>query len=187
MAERDLERRLIEILRANAWFMQLLAAARACEPPDWLVGAGVVRNTVWDYLHGYTAPTPLADVDLAFFDRHDLRPERDSEVQEQLRAQFDAPWEATNQAAVHTWYEQQFGYAVLSADGVDTWPETAACVGVRLLLNGELLVVAPCGLDDLLGLVHRRNPRRVSVEQYRRRLREKAIGQKWPQVRVIEE
>jgi hypothetical protein len=37
--------------------------------PDWFVGAGAIRNTVWDYLHGYTVPTPLADVDVAFLGR----------------------------------------------------------------------------------------------------------------------
>lgn len=28
------------------------------------------------------------------------------------------------------------------------------------------LNVAPCGLGDLLGMVHRRNPARVTVEEY---------------------
>jgi hypothetical protein len=33
--------------------------------------------------------------------------------------------------------------------------------------------------------VHRRNPERVSVEQYERRLRIKRISEHWPHVRVL--
>src|SRR5688500_10819624 len=98
------------ILRANRWFMDVLAVVRVCDPPDWLVGAGVLRSVVWDHLHGYTTPTPLADVDVVFFDPADLRPERDAAVQAVLAAQWPAvPWEATNQAAVHLWYPRYFG------------------------------------------------------------------------------
>jgi hypothetical protein len=32
------------------------------------------------------------------------------------------------------------------------------------------VIVAPLDLDDLLGLVHRINPARVSIEEYERRL-----------------
>ena len=46
-----------------------LARGTCVDLPDWFVGAGAIRNTVWDYLHGYTVPTPLADVDVAFLGR----------------------------------------------------------------------------------------------------------------------
>jgi hypothetical protein len=152
----------------------------------------VIRNVVWDHLHGYREPTPCKDVDLAFFDPHDLRPERDEEVQRQLAAQLPGvPWEVTNQAAVHLWYERVFGYTVppvtSTADGVGTWPETVTNIAVRLQPDDSLLVVAPSGLDDLFKMILRRNPRRVSLMEFQRRLRDKAIQQKWPQVRVIEE
>ncbi len=172
--------------------MEILRAARDCDPPDWLVGGGVIRNLVWDYLHGYSRPTPLKDVDLAFFDPGDLRPERDVEMQRRLETRLPAiPWEASNQAAVHLWYAGVFGYAVpplnSSADGVATWPETVTSIAVRLWPADRLEIVAPLGLSDLFELILRRNPRRVSVEEYRRRLQEKAIQEKWPQVIVIEE
>jgi hypothetical protein len=31
----------------------VLRAARTCNPPEWVVGAGVLRNLVWDHLHGF--------------------------------------------------------------------------------------------------------------------------------------
>ena len=90
---------------------------------------------------------------------------------------------------MHLWYPAKFGYEVeplgSTADGVATWPETATCVGVRLERDDRITVVAPHGLDDLLGLVLRRNPTRVSVEEYERRLRTKRVTERWPRVRVL--
>lgn len=184
-------RALEQIIRSHPQFWSWLEAARDCAPPDWYIGAGALRSVVWDALHGYRQPTPCRDIDLAFFDPHDLRPARDQEVQAQLLARRpDLPWEATNQAAVHLWYPSVFGYAVepllSSVDGIGTWPETATSVGVRLQPDGALLIAAPCGLDDLLGMVLRRNPRRVSPAEFRRRLREKPIRQRWPRVQIID-
>jgi hypothetical protein len=181
--------RVEEIVRSTPWMMDALAAARAVDAPDWLIGAGAVRTAVWDSLHGFDQPTPLADIDLAFFDPADLSEDHERAVEDALRAELPgAPWDATNQAAVHLWYEDRFGHAVeplsSTAEGVATWPETATCVGVRLEHDDRLELVAPHGLDDLLGLVHRRNPLRVSVEEYERRLRSKGICERWPRVRV---
>ena len=44
--------RLRDVLRATPWLMEALRAARAVDPPDWLLGAGAVRTAVWDHLHG---------------------------------------------------------------------------------------------------------------------------------------
>ena len=186
----DMEQRLRRILLANAWFSEVLTAVSACDPPDWYVGGGVIRSLVWDHLHGYTQPTPLNDVDVAFYDPDDLSPERDQAVQDQLTDRLPGvPWEATNQAAVHLWYEDAFGYAVpplqSTEEAIGTWPETATSIGVRLLWNDQLLVTALCGLDDLFQMVLRRNPSRVSVAQYRRRVEEKQIRQKWPKIRLV--
>ena len=171
--------------------MAVLKAVRDCEPPDWFVGAGVIRNLVWDHLHEYTHPTLIRDVDVAFFDPHDLGPEREAALQAQLSNRLpNIPWEATNQAAVHSWYEKVFGYAVpaltSSKEAISTWPETATSIGVRLLPDGDLLVEAPFGLEDLFQMVLRRNPRRVSIEQFRRRVIERKLEEIWPKVRVMD-
>ena len=140
--------------------MGWLEAARECCPPDWAIGAGAVRNLVWDHLTG--RHNPPRDVDVAFFGGA-----AEAEVERCLRERRpDVPWEVKDQSLVHTWYEHVFGCAVdpLTSleDAVGTWPETATSVAVRLQPDDRLLIVAPCGLADLLGLVLRRNPRRVS-------------------------
>jgi uncharacterized protein len=178
------------IVRSTPWLMDALEAAREVDAPDWLIGAGAVRTAVWDRLHGFEEPTELADVDVGFFDPADLSRDRDAAVEAALRElRPGTPWDAKNQAAVHLWYPAKFGYEVpplgSTAEAVATWPETAACVGVRLERDDSLSVVAPYGVEDLLGLVHRHNPARASVEEYERRLRAKRITDRWPRVRVL--
>jgi hypothetical protein len=182
--------KLIQLIQSTPWFMSILEAVRTCNPPDWLVGAGAIRNLVWDHLHQYQTPTPLADIDVIFFDPRDVRPERDRMIQQQLAQQLPhVAWEATNQAAVHLWYEDVFGFSVptlhSSEEAVGTWPETATSVAVRLLATDDIHIVAPCGLSDLFNMVLRRNPRRVTREQFVQRLHSKQILHKWPGVRVI--
>jgi hypothetical protein len=170
--------------------MRALRAARSVDAPDWLISAGAVRTAVWDFLHGFSSPSRLADVDLGFFDTADLTPARDASVEAALLGVApDLPWEAKNQAAVHLWYPRRFGFEVepfaCTADAVATFPETATCVGLHLDAGDRLTVVAPYGLDDLLGLVLRHNPVRAPVAVYEERLTSKRIAQRWPRVTVI--
>jgi uncharacterized protein len=72
-----------------------------------------------------------------------------------------------------------------SEEAVGTWPETATCVAVRLLATDQIHIVAPYGLSDLFNMVLRRNPCRVTREQFVQRLHSKQILRKWPRVQVI--
>jgi hypothetical protein len=172
--------------------MDVLGAVGAVAPPGAVVGAGVIRNIVWDHLHGFHRSTELADVDVAFFDPLDVSEGREQRLETDLQQQIsDVPWQAINQAGVHLWFPKVFGYSVepLTSieDAVATWPETATAVAVRLSHADRLEVLAPYGLEDLLGLVLRRNPRRVPYELFLKRLKSKRILEKWPRVRVIYE
>src|SRR5829696_6921300 len=162
--------------------------ATSTRPTGWSA-EGVLRDLVWDRLHGRPPARPR-DLDLAFFDPARLDPARDAEVEAALTARLSGvPWDAKNQAAVHTWYDRVFGGQVApltsATDGVATWPETATAVAVRLLPDDRLQVVAPCGLEDLFGLICRRNPRRVTVAHYRQRIHDKRITERWPRVEVV--
>jgi uncharacterized protein len=90
---------------------------------------------------------------------------------------------------VHVWYPRTFGFEVpplqSTADGVATFPETATCVGVRLLGDDTIHVVAPYGLDDLFDGVIRHNPTRVSAAFYERRVGEKRWTTRWPKLRYV--
>jgi uncharacterized protein len=163
--------RLRQILVNNDWFMDVLRTVRQINPTQWVVGSGVIRNAVWDQLHGFTEPTPTRDVDVAYFDEPNIDRQRDQIIAAQLQQlRPDVPWEVKNQAGVHLWYETRFGRPIAKAssitDAISMWPETATSVGVRLLPHDSLHVVAPCGLDDLLGMVLRRNKRQIPRELF---------------------
>ena len=190
MSESSDEARLVALARATPWFMDALAHVRALRLGAWCVGAGAVRNLVWDALHGHPAPSALSDIDVVHFDAVDLSSERDARLEQGLRATAPSmPWEVTNQAGVHLWFERHFGHAVEPlaslADAVASWPEFATCVGVWLDDGDALHVIAPHGLDDLFAMEVRRNPARVSVATYRERVASKRYAERWPRVRVV--
>ncbi len=188
--KRELEDRLAGIVRDTSWLYRALVAARSLHLPEWCIGAGAVRNAVWDSLHDHRVPTPPADIDVAYFDPLDISQEQDDALQRQLASlEPDFPWEVTNQAAVHLWFEQVFGHPVEPLgsleEAVASWPETATSVAVSLSADGEVHIIAPLGLSDLFGMVVRRNPRRVSIDTYRKRTAEKRYMERWPRVRVV--
>jgi Nucleotidyltransferase len=121
--------------------MSVLSDAAAICAAEWWVGAGVIRDRVWDVRFGSGFDlAKVRDVDVAFFDATDLSPERDQQMESALLARNPrVSWDAKNQAAVHLWYSHRFGLAVepfaSAAEAVATWPEFAVCVAVQLSCN----------------------------------------------------
>ena len=176
-------------VRAEPWLMRALEAVAASDLPGAWIGAGAIRDVVWGQRHEGFDPAGVRDIDVAFLDPADLSRERDLAAQQTLAGIAALPWEASNQAAVHTWYHEYFGGAPVSPFGsvheaVATWPETATCVAVRLAPPG-LEVCAPHGLADLLGGVWRVNPVRVTAATSRARLARQQVSARWPRLRVI--
>ncbi len=115
-----LQERLIGIVRESEWFMSALTATRELGLSSWCIGAGAVRNLVWDKLHDFHKLTPLSDIDVAYFDASVISTERDAELQDKLTAILPGlPWEVTNQAAVHLWFKNHFGYEVLPLQSLE--------------------------------------------------------------------
>jgi len=182
---------LAEVLRRNSWIMRALDAVEHGGLPDAWIGAGAVRDVVWGERCGSFDPAEVRDIDVAYFDPADLSRERDLAAQQALLSLADLPWEATNQAAVHTWYHDYFGGPPVEAfgsvhDAVATWPETATCVAVRLAGTAtDIEVCAPLGLNDLLGGVWRVNPVRVAPEVSAARLTRQRVHSRWPRVTIV--
>lgn len=176
-------------VQAEPWLLDALDAVAAAGLPDAWIGAGAIRDVVWGQLHGGFDPAGIRDVDVPFFDPADLSPEHDRTAQAQLSAIAQLPWEASNQAAVHTWFHEYFGGAPVPPlrgvhDAVATWPETATCVAIRAI-PAAIEICAPHGLADLLDGVWRVNPVRVTPETSRARLARQQVESRWPRVRVI--
>lgn len=187
--EPDAAARLAGLLTSEPWIARALDAVAASGLPDAWIGAGVLRDVVWGQLHGRFTPDAVRDVDVAYFDSGNLGPERDQAAQDILGELADLPWEATNQAAVHTWYHHYFGGPPVEPfssvhDAVATWPETATCVAVRKTADG-IEVCAPLGLDDLLGGVWRPNPARVTPAISMSRLSRQRARARRPRVTLV--
>src|SRR3954469_22360687 len=123
--------------------------------PSWYLGAGAVAQTIWNGLHGYDPAAGIKDYDLVYFDPVDLSAETERSLAEEVTrrlAPLGITTDVKNQARVHLWYEQRFGFRIdphpSSEDAIATWPTTASAVGVRA--GGDAFVVcAPFGLADL--------------------------------------
>ncbi|WP_198952773.1 MULTISPECIES: nucleotidyltransferase family protein [unclassified Achromobacter] len=168
--------------------MAALRAVRSLGLSSWCIGAGVIRSLVWDSLHGFQEPSPVADIDVAYFDAG-ASLELDARLGNQLSSLLGGlDWEVTNQARVHEWLVNASGQAfpplISLEDGLATWPEFATCVGVYLDAYDSLKVIAPYGLDDLFELRIRHNPRRVSVATFMDRVRSKRFDKRWPGVTI---
>ena len=142
---------LTGLIRADDWRMTALRAVRTLDLPDGWVGAGFVRDAVWDHLHGWTGRRPAGDVDVLWFD-----PARDDAAQDAaLEAQLhdlhpDIDWSVRNQARMHIRNGDRPYQSV--ADAMTFWPEIATAAAVRLTHEDRLEINAPLGLDDLFAL-----------------------------------
>lgn len=148
---------LTRLIHADAERMRLLGLVRALDLPDCWIGAGAVRNAVWDHLHGRAPRAPGGDIDIIWFDPGQADREVDARIEQALRGADGAiDWSVKNQARMHTGNGD--GPYASAPDAMRYWPETATAVGVRLDASGELVIAAPFGLDDLFDGVIRPTP-----------------------------
>lgn len=184
----DLHQQLLHLARQNPWLMDALHAASSLQLQSWCIGAGAVRNLVWDHLHERVTQAP-GDIDLVYFEPA-ADAEQDAALCERLSACCsDLHWDVTNQAHVHRWYADYFGQpmAALSSleEAVGSWPEYATAVGLYLDEDAALHVVAPHGLEDLFALRVRHNPTHFGATTYNQRLAQKRFQERWPRVQII--
>ena len=103
-SEKSLEAKLRALTVQSSSLMRALGAARSLGLSSWCIGAGAIRNLVWDHLHGFDAETPPQDIDLVFFNASDLTPDLERALESRLSlAEPGFNWEVVNQASVHTW------------------------------------------------------------------------------------
>nr|WP_256476149.1 nucleotidyltransferase family protein [Siccirubricoccus soli] len=175
--------RLAALLRADAVRWRALGLVAALDLPGggW-IGAGFLRNAVWDALHGRAAPHD-GDVDVAWHAPAHASPAADAAAEAALRAMEPSlAWSVRNQARMHV----RNGDAPYGSveDALRHWPETATAVAARR--HGEACeILAPHGLEDLFSLVLRPTPGFTTGPKhaiFRRRMAEKAWLTRWPRL-----
>ncbi|MEK7518789.1 MAG: nucleotidyltransferase family protein [Patescibacteria group bacterium] len=175
------EEDILNLIKADEWMMSILRTAEALQLPDWVIGAGFVRNKVWDHLHGYTkSAVDTADIDLVYFDPNGNDEKADETLSKKLLTETGLPWEVVNEVYAHIW--NNLPPYRSTKDALAQWPETATGIGVRLE-NGTLQLVAPYGIDDLVHLIVRPSPKFPDGEtRVAERAREKKWQEKWPKL-----
>lgn len=164
----------------------VLAAARSVGLPDGAIGAGFVRQPIWDHLHDYQATDKFADIDVLYFDPSDLTPEIELRIEQELgRRMPGVPWEVTNQARMHISNgDPAYGD---TEDAIAHWLETPTALAVRLAPRTSGGLIAPFGVGDLFAIQIKPTPAGVRrSDAYRKRLRQKDWHQRWPKVRMYD-
>lgn len=168
-----LEQELVSTLRRSALWSVLFGRAGRVEIGDWAVGGGALAQTVWNSRHGFADRHGIRDVDLVYFDDRDLTEEGEARVADEMRALFGdlgVALDVKNQARVHLWYERRFGNSIPPyrslESAVATWPTTSTAIAVRLTGDGEIGLIAPFGIDDLLAGIIRPNKRQITESVY---------------------
>lgn len=179
----DAAERVISILRADPLRWRLLGLVASLELPDCWVGAGFVRNAVWDHLHGRPPGQLSGDIDVVWHDPARAEVAIDRHLEAALSvAEPAAAWSVKNQARMH----RRNGDAPYgsTAEAMRGWPETATAVAARRCGADGCEVAAPFGLGDLLGLVLRPTPRFTGEKRgvYERRAEAKGWVSLWPRL-----
>ncbi len=162
-----------------------LATVAAHGPPGAWIGAGFLRNAVWDALSGREPEAiPPADLDVVFHDAADASAARDAAAEAALGlAAPGLPWSVTNQARMHA----RNGHAPYRdvADALAHWPETATAIAARLGPAG-VEILAPHGLADLFALLARPTPaHRTDPAAMLARIAAKGWRTRWPGLQVL--
>lgn len=151
------EQDILNLIKGDEWMMGILRKAEEQNLKDWCIGAGFVRSKVWNYLHGYqNSPNDISDVDLVYYDKEGNDDSADRILSEKLKLETSMLWEVKNEFYAHK--IKNLEPFESTADAISKWPETATAIGVKLK-NGELELIAPYGIDDLVNLVIRPCPK----------------------------
>jgi uncharacterized protein len=177
---------LLEAIKQDKWMITILEAAAKLELPDCCISAGFIRAKAWDVQHDYKERTPLADVDVVYFNADDTGKATEKELENLLAKMMpDVPWSVKNQARMH--HVNQMPAFRDTTHAIACYPETATSIGVKLE-EGILHLIAPYGVNDLLACRIAPTPLYGSSAPYHSiyldRVNKKNWQRLWPRVRM---
>jgi len=182
--EEQRQKTLRSIVQHSEDTIKVLKAIQNLDPSLYL-GGGLVRNLVWDYLHGFSTPTPVDDIDVVYFDNISNTKDHDRRVEGELKRLIpNLKWSVKNQARMHA-VNHEAAYGSLE-EAISKWPETATAIAIRFSEDGHLEIVAPYGLSDLFRLLVRPTPHfEKRPERIFERATTKAWKNTWPNLEVV--
>lgn len=181
------EEDILRAIQADDWMMAVLETAERLNLPDWWICAGFVRAKIWDELHGFNERTRLRDIDVVYFNPEAVDEAEEQRYEEKLRQLMpDLPWSVKNEARMH--HINSLPPYASSIDAISKFPETATALAVKLDERGQLVLAAPCGLNDVLNLIVKPTPHFIENKElkavYEKRLKTKNWLVKWPKLTI---
>ena len=104
---------LREFLKQSPVIEQVLQESQTLGLRDYYIGAGCICQTVWNLQTGRDPLYGISDIDFAYFDDTDLSYEAEDRVIRKVQEHFSQlplALDVKNQARVHLWYQQHYGY-----------------------------------------------------------------------------
>jgi|GEM_PF-110898 len=178
------ERIVTAISFGSRTIVDVLIALREVDTSLYL-GGGLIRNAVWDFLHGYRSPTAVDDVDVIHFNPDNIQKSYDEAIQRRLYGKLpNVKWSVKNQARMHCVNNEPPYNSIENA--ISHWPETATAFIARLNDQGGIEFIAPYGFDDLLRLlVINTPPFENRTDAIRSRIEKKHWMTIWPRLRTF--
>ena len=187
----DYEDLLIKTVLKSEPIRKVLQTLKDLNPPfEYYVGAGCIADTVWNDISSFPLEYGISDIDIVYYDVSDTSEASESKLKEKIENKlpditFD--FDVKNQARVHLWYEQKFGFPIepypsLEA-AIDSWPTTANALGIRIEQNNTYTIYAPYALDDLFSMIIRPNKSLVTKEIFEKKAYK--WKERWPKLEII--
>ena len=177
------------IIERNGELYDIIKKAGDIGLHNYYIGAGCIAQTVWNYQSGLELMNGISDIDFVYYDNTDLSFNAENETIERIIRSIkpcNLKLDIKNQARVHLWYKEHFGYDIKPytsiEDAINTWPTTATAVGIRLE-KSENKIYAPFGLNDLFGMIVKANKAQITEQIYMQKV-EKWCA-KWPSLTAI--
>ena len=169
---------VIKLIQSDDTMIEIIQAASTLNLPDWWICAGFVRSKIWDELHGFNDRTLTPDVDVIYFDSVNID-ENDEKIYEiKLRRILPAvPWSVKNQARMHV--VNQISPYTSCEDAISKFPETATALGVKLDKENNLVLTAPCGIEDVLHLEVKPTPFFTETKERAAIYEERIVKKNW--------
>ncbi|MFD0953661.1 nucleotidyltransferase family protein [Virgibacillus natechei] len=168
--------------------MDILRSAKSLNLPDWWICAGFVRSKVWDTLHNFSERTPIADIDVIYFEPINSNELEEKKLEETLMNLMpNTPWSVKNEARMHI--NNNIPPYSSSVDAISKFPETATAIGVKLDETDNVILIAPCGISDLVNLevkptsFFKEDKQRLQI--YEARITKKNWKSTWIEIKVF--
>lgn len=182
---------LVETLSKNEPLIRVLKVLKELNLPfEYYIGAGCITNTVWNEISGYPLEYGISDIDIVYYEPEDITTESEKKLKDILLdrlGDFQFKLDVKNQARVHLWYENKFGFSIKAYDyleeAIDSWPTTATALGLRQEQDGLYKIYAPYDLEDLFSMVVRPNKMMITREIFENKA--KKWREKWPKLMII--